>query len=108
MAIPLNEILDNPDVVIVKTRKYLAGLLYHNLAKIGVLYKLALGVDILPDQAQKDRLFKAVLARHDIVHRNGKDKSGNLIDLPTTHVVSTLDDVRNFVENIDKAVKRAI
>lgn len=108
MAISLSEILENPNVVIVKTRQYLAGLLYHNLAKIGVLYKLALGVDILPDQAQKDRLFKAVLTRHDIVHRNGKDKSGNVIDLPTTRVVSTLDDVLNFVENVDKAVKRVV
>ncbi len=108
MAISLTDILENPDIVAFKTRQYLAGLLYHNLSKISVLYKISLDVDILPDKEQKDRLFNAVLTRHDIVHRNGKDKSGNSIYLPTSRIVSTLNDVLAFVENVDEAVKDAL
>lgn len=108
VSIPLADILAKTTVVIDTAREYLAGLLYHNLAKVGVLYKLILEVEILPDPEHKARLMRAVSTRHDIVHRNGKDKFGQEVELPTAAVFATLADVRRLVEYVDKGVEAAM
>lgn len=105
-SIKLSEIHKNPNIVREKAREYLAGLLYHNLAKISAIYALSLGVSIFPDAGLKARLMKAVATRHDIVHRNGKDKLGNPVNVDTTTVVGVLDDVRAFAAHIHNEVSK--
>ena len=47
-------------------------LLYHDLRKIKPIYRDALGIDL----GDVSELYKAVLVRHDMVHRNGKNHEG--------------------------------
>lgn len=47
-------------------------LLYHDLRKIKPIYRDALGIDL----GDVSELYKAVLVRHDLVHRNGKNHEG--------------------------------
>ena len=47
-------------------------LLYHDLRKIKPIYRDALGIDL----GDVSDLYKAVLVRHDLVHRNGKNHEG--------------------------------
>lgn len=47
-------------------------LLYHDLRKIKPIYRDALGIDL----GDVSELYKAVLVRHDLVHRNGKNYEG--------------------------------
>lgn len=101
----LSEVSKDPDLVERKVRTHLREVMYHNLKKVGVLYNIALGVRILDLSADKASLFKAVLLRHDCVHRNGFDKEGNEIDIFTkVFVQDTADLIKAFVEGIEQAV----
>jgi len=102
----LAEISKDPQLIERKVREHLRSILYHNLAKVDVLYNLALGVRILDFASDKQSLFKAVMLRHDCVHRNGFDKDGNELKVFTkTFVQDTADLIKAFVENIEKAVQ---
>lgn len=107
-TVSLDEVLSTPNVVTHRVRQYLTGLIYHNLAKISKLYKFAFEIEIFPDGELKDRLMKAVQIRHDLVHRNGKDKIGTTIELPTAVVTSTLEDIHRFARHIDKSVEASL
>lgn len=105
--VPLSTILANPEVVSDRIRSYLKGLLYHNLPKIEAIFKIALEVDIFPDEALKIRLLELVQIRHDVVHRNGKDKNGAEHSFPAEWVTQAMEDVRKFVETVEASVVRA-
>ncbi len=102
----LAEISKEAGLVERKVREHLRSILYHNLAKVDVLYNIALGVRILTLAGDKKSLFKAVLLRHDCVHRNGFDKDGNELKVFTkAFVQNTADLINAFVEDIEKAVR---
>lgn len=108
ISVKLIQILDNPGIVASATREYLATILYHNLPKVGVLYKIALGIDFFPDEALKVRLLKAVALRHDIVHRNGKTVDGEITEFPSDLVYDVIKDVRVLVEHVEQRSKEAL
>ena len=70
--VPLSDIHKRVDNQPSCVRQVLDSLMYHDLPKIKQIYKV-LNVDI----GDIGDLAKAVIIRHDIVHRNGKDKDGN-------------------------------
>lgn len=102
----LAEITKDPALVERKVREHLRSIQYHNLAKVDVLYNIALGIRILNLAQEKPSLFKAVMLRHDCVHRNGFDKDGNELKVFTkAFVQDTADLIKAFVEDIEKAVR---
>jgi len=101
----LAEIVDDPGLVERKVREHLRSVLYHNLAKVDVLYNIALGFHILPLATDKQKLFKSVILRHDCVHRNGFDKDGKELTVFTKPFVQeTADLIKAFVQSIEGAV----
>lgn len=105
--VPLHMILANPNIVKDKIRTYLKGLLYHNLPKIEVIFKIALEVDIFPDETLKAQLLGYVKLRHDVVHRNGKDKDGNEHEFTAAWVMEAMESVRTFIQNVESSVSLA-
>lgn len=102
----LAEISRDPALVGKRVREYLRSIQYHNLAKVDVLYNIALGVRILNLITDKPRLFKAVLLRHDCVHRNGFDKKGTELRIFTKVCVQeTADLIKTFIENIERSLR---
>ncbi|XSC42775.1 hypothetical protein ACF1BQ_031665 [Bradyrhizobium sp. RDT10] len=102
----LAEIAKDPALVERKVREHLRSIQYHNLARVDVLYNIALGIRILSLANDKQSLFKAVMLRHNCVHRNGFDKNGNELKVFTkAFVQDTADLVKSFVENIENAVR---
>lgn len=102
----LAEIRKEPELVERKVREHLRTVLYHNLAKVDALYGIALGVRILSLTDKKAELFRAVMLRHDCVHRNGFDKDGLELSTFTREFVrETADMIRSLVENIDRAIR---
>lgn len=102
----LDEIYRVPDFVERKIREHLRGLMYHNLTKIDVIYGIALRIRLWDHAADKDSLTKAVLLRHDCVHRNGSDKDGSQLKVFTKAFVrETADAIRDFVTSIENAVR---
>lgn len=102
----LSEVSKDPDLVKRKVRTHLREVMYHNIKKVDVLYNIALRVRILDLAVNKAAIFKAVLLRHDCVHRNGFDKEGNEIDVFTKEFVQdTADLIKAFVKDIQEAVQ---
>ena len=93
----LNDIyhkLDKIDSLIIST---LSDLVYHNLYKIKSIYKDTIGVDI----GDIGKLSKAIQIRHDIVHRNGKDKEGHERIIQKDEVLELSDRVSTFIDSIE-------
>lgn len=103
----LEEVLSNPDLVKERVWKYLRDIRYHNLAKVDVLYRVAFGFSLLAEKDRKTRLFKAVVCRHDIVHRNGKNKEGVVVPLGTSHVDELIDDIFALATEVEAHRKAA-
>jgi len=101
----LAEIAKDPALVERKIRE-LRTIQYHNLAKVDAVYNITLGIRILNLAQEKPTLFRAVMLRHDCVHRSGFDKDGNELKVLTkSFVQDTADLIKAFVENIEKAVR---
>ena len=81
-----------------EVKEYLIGLPYHNLAKVGEMYKATLDV-VFPHRVGD--LFKAIQLRHDLVHRNGKRKDGSNISLTKDEVLGLVGLVEKFVIEIN-------
>jgi hypothetical protein len=102
----LAQIASSPDLVQSTVRAYLRNILYHNLDKVDTLYDIALEFRILKLVKNKPSLFKAVGLRHDCVHRNGFDKDGKELKVFTkAFVQSVADQIRDFVDGIEQAVR---
>ncbi len=102
----LADISKEPRLVERRVREHLRSILYHNLARVDVLYNAALGIRILNLASDKSALFKAVVIRHDCVHRNGFDKDGNELKVFTkSFVQGTADLIKDFVNSIESAVR---
>jgi hypothetical protein len=81
-SLKLAEVLADPAKAESIFRLGLQKILYHDLAKVEKLYKIALRSDAFPnDAADRQVLEEAVLIRHDCVHRNGRRMDG------TTHLI---------------------
>jgi hypothetical protein len=102
----LAEMAKEPQLIERIVREHLQGIMYHNLPRVDVLYRIALEFRILNLAADKDSLFAAVLLRHDCVHRNGSGKDGQELRVFTkTFVQQTADSIKDFVQSIERAVR---
>lgn len=100
--IKLADVLRNPHLVNEKAKKYLKEILYHNLERVDFLYRNCLEVSIFDQQENKENLLRAVVFRHDCVHRNGRDKEGNeLSGFTEIYVRETADMMQNLVNTIE-------
>lgn len=95
---PLNEIYDRVDSIEKDVKTYLLEIIWHNLAKVKNIYHSFLNYDFPKNM---NFLYKAIAKRHDIVHRNGKNKSGNDILVSREELIELMDKVHAFAEDID-------
>jgi hypothetical protein len=94
----LNELFDCLDRIEKEVRTYLVDLIWHNLAKVKKMYKAVMDIDF-PVSAKP--LYKAIAKRHDLVHRNGRDKEGNSVSVSRADVENLLQLVRELADHID-------
>lgn len=92
------EQMDKIDITIQET---LRGLMYHNLGKIKPIYKDVLDVDL----GDIGSIMKAVQIRHDIIHRSGRDKDGNLHNIKKEDVITLVEDVSSLISIVESGVK---
>ena len=98
-----NTIYKQMDNIEKKIKEDLLKLLYHNLRVIKAIYKITFDIDF-PDITN---LMKKVNIRHDLVHRNGKNKNGKEHTISKEELNGTYDLVFEFVKNIDEQLKAA-
>ncbi|MFA5778794.1 MAG: HEPN domain-containing protein [Elusimicrobiota bacterium] len=94
----LNEIFERIDTIEKEVKKYLLDLIWHNLAKAQQMYHSVLHIDFPEDM---NLIYKGIAIRHDIVHRNGKTKSGKNVTVTRDELIKLMDKVNSFAETID-------
>lgn len=87
-----------------RAKSYLVDVVWHHLYKVELMYRDTLEVEFPQDMGS---LYRAVLIRHDIVHRNGKSKGGQEILVTPRKVSDLVRAVETFVQYIDKQVASA-
>jgi len=89
-------IYEQMDKIDTKIQETLRGLMYHNLAKIKPIYKDTLDIDL----GDISNVMRAVQIRHDIVHRSGKDKDGNLHNINKNDVITVVENVSAIISRV--------
>ncbi len=78
-------------------KKELLDVIYHDLPKVKGMFEDTLGIEF-PEIGE---IMKIVQNRHDMIHRNGKNKEGEEIELNQKAVKDVIDEVEIFVNSID-------
>ncbi len=99
----LNKIKKEYEEIDIRIITKLGELLYHNLSAITNIYKKTLNIDVFSKKEDMSTLCKAVVIRHDIVHRNGRtpiDKKKR----SSKHIIGELE-IRELIKAVNKMTK---
>lgn len=77
---------------------------YHNIPKVGAIYKAILGVDFPNYQA----VVKAIVTRHDLVHRNGKTKDGEDVHVDKEVVDKVIAEIEGFIGEVNRRLEKTL
>jgi len=80
-----------------RVTKYLSDIIWHNLSKVTPMYSDVLGISF---PSKLGPIYRAILLRHDLVHRNGRTKDHRAHKLSVDEVNQLFDDVEGFVKHI--------
>lgn len=97
----ITEILDWKNQTRKKVSEYLLDIVWHNLPKVHNLYENVLGIAF---PSSIERIHKYIAIRHDLVHRNGRTKSGRFHIIKLFEIEALFEDVESFVQHIDERV----
>ncbi|MEP7452744.1 hypothetical protein [Phyllobacterium sp. SB3] len=106
--VPLHAILGHPRIVHELVGKALIDFLYHRLTDVETLYKKAFDVDIFRTNTLRRELDAAMPIRHDFVHRNGRDKGGQMHSIDSATVGHLEKVVTALVNDIEQMLARHI
>jgi hypothetical protein len=99
--ISLNELFEYHEKIETICKQAMLDVIYHNLPKVKGMYKDTLGVDL----GDIGTAYKAVLTRHDLVHRNGKTKDDVEVLIDSVIIDQLISDIETFIGNIDKQIE---
>lgn len=93
----LSEIYDKFDKLRDIVKIELVEVIYHDLPKVKGMYQDTFQIEF-PEIGD---LMKVIKTRHDMVHRNGKNKEGEKIELTKELASDVIDKVEKFVQDIE-------
>jgi len=96
--IAVSDIFKTAEEIEKKARAYLMDVVWHHLRRVKPMFKDKLGLSF-PDNMGD--LFKAVLIRHDLVHRNGKKRDGGEHNVSKKEIKDIIGQARSFVADLD-------
>jgi hypothetical protein len=95
----LSKVFEEHDRIAATVGDFLVKVLWHNLAVVKKMFADTLGIKF-PNEM--DGLIKAVLTRHDLVHRNGRKKEGGEHSITLDQVDELLKEAETLVSDIEK------
>jgi hypothetical protein len=101
----LAEIAADPNLVRKAVLEHLRSLMYHNIARVRVLYQTVLNIDLFKLLSKDDlgTLMRAVVYRHDCVHRNGHTKEGEKLIVFTPGYIESIAGITHaLVDGIER------
>lgn len=84
-----------------RVMKHLADMVWHNLQKAMAIYKNVLSIEF-PDN--KNYLFGAINTRHDLVHRNGYTKEGQIILITEIKLRELIVEIKSFASYVNEKI----
>ena len=81
---------------------YLKGIIFHDMRKVKPMYAEVLACDF----GDISWLFRAVILRHDCVHRAGYDKDGKSVTVSIVSINELVNNCRELAERIDTHVQK--
>lgn len=100
----LSEVFKKHSAIEQEVKSYLLGLMWHNIAKVKPMFKDSLNTEFPKEMSG---IFKAVKKRHDLVHRAGKDKDGNIVSVTREELSDLINSVKEFVGDINEQIQGA-
>lgn len=97
----LNDIYDELEKLTDIVKKELVDVIYHDLVKVRSMYQDSLKIDF-PEIAN---LISIIKTRHDMVHRNGKDKDGKIIEITESIIDEIIEIVEEFAMDIESKIR---
>jgi len=88
-----------------RVTEYFQGIVWHNLPKVREMYKSVLEIEF--PQGVED-ILRAIVVRHDIVHRNGRTKGGKILRLSLADIEGLFEVMENFVGALDARLKEQV
>lgn len=98
----LREIFTQQNLLKETVKKTILDTIFHNLPTVKNMYEDTFEIQF---PSIKD-MFKHVLKRHDLVHRNGKTKNGSNVEIEDTEIDNLIIDAKNFISSIYKELER--
>lgn len=98
----LSDIYDKVDTLESIVKQELVDIIYHDLPKVRGIYQDTLKINF---PVIKD-IMKIITNRHDMVHRNGKNKEGEKIEISKDVVSDVIDKVDNFVKDVETELNK--
>lgn len=102
--IPLADVFKEHDKIEHTVQESLIGIAWHNLPRVKNLYKDVLQIAF--DEERMRDLLPSIAIRHDIVHRNGKNRNDVEMTLIPEQMIPLLNLVRDFVDHIEAEWKK--
>ncbi len=99
----LNEIFDKYRGLEKTVKIELLDIIYHNIPKVKGIYEKVFEIKF----PEITSVCEIVSDRHNMVHRNGKDKQGNEIEINDKKIIDILDTVENFIKQIDDSIENS-
>ncbi|VVH66249.1 hypothetical protein BSPLISOX_290 [uncultured Gammaproteobacteria bacterium] len=85
--------------------KVLSNILYHNMRNVKRIFKTILGTVIDVDTSELDKIIKV---RHDIVHRDGKTKEGDPINLNSNVTIEAISHIEEFSNKLQLLINEKV
>lgn len=104
-SITLHDAIADPGLADRRFAETIKSVLYHDFKKVENLYKIAFGAKVFPSDDNRRELEAAVKLRHHCVHRNGKDKDGNLQTITVEDAKAVAKEMRVLVAHIEQAIE---
>ncbi|MBL4898758.1 MAG: hypothetical protein JKX76_03805 [Colwellia sp.] len=83
--------------------KVIDNALYHKVDDAIEMYRAALGIEI---DIEENHLSDIMTKRHDLVHRNGKTITGDMIELNKIIVENAISTIEEFANKLEKEIHR--
>ncbi len=83
-----------------KVEQYIQKTVWHRLDRVMPLFASALEIE----RPEIEQLMKHIVIRHDIVHRGGKTKDGNHVEITADKLAELRECVANFVGKIEEEI----
>ncbi|MBD2386795.1 hypothetical protein [Cylindrospermum sp. FACHB-282] len=97
----MNELFNYLDKAEEIAKKTMLEIIYHNLPKVSEMYKAILNISF----PESGKIYKYIATRHDLVHRNGKTKDSKKILIDESIVNEVINNIENFVTEIDQMLQ---